>query len=155
MSSRTVSLGGFANAVISIDKELDVLIQNVSPGSPLRDKALRDASEVVVKAMQEKITDAKHIIKRYKNGKVIATYHPGNLRRAIGVLDLKDTVNVFAGVKIPPRGKARGNFKGNRVDGYYATFVEIKKPFIRPAFDSTAGQMKAIIRDGLLKALTG
>jgi hypothetical protein len=105
--------------------------------------------------MQSKIRDYAKPVNRYKNGKIVATYHPGNLKRAIGLLDLTETVNVFAGVKVQPRGKARGQFKGNRVDGYYARFIEAKNPFIRPSFDATAGRMKAIIRDGLLKALTG
>ncbi len=145
----------FSSELMSIDQELNALIMSISPGSPLRDAALRKAANVVVAEMRTHITDYDKPVKRYRNGKVVATYYPGNLRRAIGVLDLRNTTSVFAGVLVRPRGKSGGNFRGKKVDGYYARFIEAKNPFIRPSFDAKAGEMKTIIRDGLLKALTG
>jgi HK97 gp10 family phage protein len=86
-----------------------------------------------------------------KNGDLAATYYPGNLRRSIKTIVFRNNnTDVFVGPKVR-KGQARGDFKGNRVDAYYAHMVEkgtSKQPpqfFMRKSFDSTKNVMKAAI----------
>jgi HK97 gp10 family phage protein len=83
-------------------------------GSVLK-KVLRRNAKAVVKAAKGNVPVAKKTVKRYINGKVVATYTPGNLKRSIGVLPLRKTSSVFVG---PRAGERYKN------DGWYGHFVE-------------------------------
>ena len=85
---------------------------------------------------------------RYKNGKRIATYSPGNLKRSIDFITIKG--RLFVGPKISRRGSGAGRFSGRRVDAFYAHWVEYgaarpnggitkKTPYMRPAYEATKG----------------
>lgn len=81
----------------------------------------RNAKPLVVRA-KANIPKAAKPVHRYKNGKIVATYKPGNLRRSIRVLPLRRTKAVFVG---PVTG-------GNRkIDGYYGHFMELGTAFFK------------------------
>lgn len=107
---------------------------------------LEEGAEIVKKAVQGMIQDYDKPVKRYKNGKVVATYYPGNLRRSVQLLDLKNTSAKFVGYVVQPRGKGRGTFKNDsKVDGYYARFVEIKSAPLRKGSDAAKGQALSVM----------
>lgn len=56
-------------------------------------------------------------------GNIIATYFPGNLKRAIQVLRLRKSEDVFVGPRLF-KSNPQGEFSGRRVDGWYAHFLE-------------------------------
>lgn len=100
--------------------------------------ALRKGARPLVIAAKSKapVSDEPHY--RYLNGEIVATYHPGNLRRSIRALIFSKSDAVFVGPKIDKSGSG-GVFKGARTDGYYAHMVEFgtayqrPQPFMRPA----------------------
>ncbi len=101
-------------------------------------KAFHQAAPPIIEAAKANAPQHNAPHHRYKNGKKVATYYPGNLRRSIQILPLRRTANaVLIGPKL---GKgASGEFRGRKVDGYYAHFVEYgtetqtPQPFMRPA----------------------
>jgi len=109
----------------------------------------------MVKAIQAKApvySGGQH--HRYSNGKIVATYYPGNLRRAIKVLKFnRSKYAVFVGAKLDKTGSG-GDFKGNRVDGYYLHMVEYgtdkqsAQPFFRPGAEQTKD---AVLRDATIR----
>lgn len=124
----------------SLDKqmkriELDLLkmASRLGPGREY-ETALSGAADLLVDAMKGKAPVASKTLYRYKNGKKVASYSPGNLRRSIKKLDHFNSKNaIWVGPQIMPRGKGKGNFSGSNVDGWYARFIERRDPFIRPA----------------------
>lgn len=80
------------------------------------------------------------------SGRKVATYNPGNLRAAIGILTFRRSQALFVG---PNVAKGLGNGSsgefgpGGKVDAYYAHWVEFgtvrsaAKPYMRPAWDAT------------------
>ena len=88
-------------------------------------------------------------------GNVVATYYPGNLARAIRVLDLKRTKNaVFVGARLQ-KGAYSGVFSGMRADGYYMHMVEggtknwSGRPFFIAAFNRSKPRIEAIMTSEL------
>lgn len=94
-------------------------------------------------------SDAPH--SRYKGGKVIATYQPGNLSKSFRKLKFRRSQAVWIGAKT-----TRGEAASGPYDGYYAHMVEFgtihqrAQPFVRPAFEATKGTVSSIAI-GLLK----
>lgn len=76
-------------------------------------------------------------------GRIVATYTPGNLKRSIKTLIFRKSAAVFVGPKVDKRGSG-GTFSGARTDGYYAHWVEFgapeakikPSPFVRPAAEA-------------------
>lgn len=99
---------------------------------------------------------------RYKDGRIVATYYPGNLRRSIRVLPLR---RAKAAVLIGPKlaslggGSSEGQFKGQRVDGYYAHMVEFgtinqpPQPYMRPAAQQAGGAALRLALNELKKEI--
>ena len=121
-----------------------------------RKKILRKSAKPLVRAAKANVPRSNKPTHRYKNGKIVATYFPGNLRRSIKVLPLRRTTNVFVG---PHAKGGAGNFKGRRVDGYYAHFVEKGTVFQKGihymgnAYQSTKEEVFRLIRTGVTDAL--
>lgn len=104
--------------------------------------AFRAGAKPIVNAAKSLAPRSQEEHYRYKDGRKVATYYPGNLRRSIKVLPLRKTKSaVIIGPKLARSsgGPAEGQFSGNRVDGYYAHFVEFgslnipPRPYMRPA----------------------
>lgn len=99
-----------------------------------RKNLLKYAAEPFLEAAKQKVPRSGKSHKRYKNGKVVAEYKPGNLRRSLRFLPLRRTKSVVIGPLLQKSGSGG-------VDGYYAHFVEYgtshsaAKPYMRPAFD--------------------
>ena len=88
-------------------------------------KMLIEAAKPIVDQARSAAPVSKRIHKRWKDGKHVATYHPGNLRRSIKVLRggvFRKTKNVFIGPALTK--DSTGVFRGKRVDAYYAHMVE-------------------------------
>lgn len=106
----------------------------------------RAAKPIIIAAKKETpVRDAKWPAKtnRYSAGKIIATYWRGNLRRSIGQLALRRAVRIVMGPKFSKN--TRGDFKGRKVDGYYAQFLfksaaAFRRKVMEKALASTQGQ---------------
>lgn len=101
---------------------------------------LKSAARPTLAAAKQLAPVGTRIRNRYSGGKVAATLYPGNLRKSLGILTVKDRKN--AAVIVAPRaGKKR------KYDGYYAHMVEggttnmPAQPFMGPAFRKTKGKV--------------
>lgn len=101
----------------------------------------RPAAEMMQEAIRAKTPVADRTLFRYTEGgkgkgkrKLLAIYTPGNLKRSIQILDLPKSNRLFVGPV--SKGGSTGLFRGDKVDGYYAVFVERITPFVRPAADA-------------------
>jgi hypothetical protein len=142
-----------------IDRELKKAIDNLKLlRKGLTRKEIQDplkkSSKILVKASKQNIPKGKRQFHhRYEGkvsgkkkapkglGKIAATYYKGNLRRSLQTLIFRRSLNVFVGFK-RPKGGNRGEFKGRKVDGYYAIMrMELGQAPLRRAVDSTKTQM--------------
>lgn len=102
---------------------------------------------------------AKNLKAGKGQGNVVATYSPGNLKRSIRLLNLRKSADWFVGPKVSRVTK--GDFTGNRVDGYYAHFVEYgapgagvpATPFIRPAVSTGRSKVAKAIKRSIKKRI--
>ena len=92
---------------------------------------LKRAAKPTINAVKSKIPIERYKRSRYKDGKKVATYMPGNLRRSFRLLNRLNKKErrgtfkmrkVWFGINLH-RGKSNGVFAGNRTDGYYAHMV--------------------------------
>lgn len=136
-------LAAFEKRVVELAKQLE--------DSEEKKRALRDAGQILVNAMQSKVRVSDRVLYRYSNKKIVAVYYPGNLKRSIRILEhMADTRNTYVGVKRMPKGKGKGTFAGENADGYYARFEEYGprgKPFMRPAIMETQGQIMRMLEN--------
>lgn len=134
----------------SLPKELDVKKRRL---------ILRQSAVIFKDAARRLAPVGKKWHARYKDGKLIGIYSPGNLRDSIGLLTFrKAKTAVFVGAKTRHRG-AKVEAEGQKLimaDGYYAAMVEeghvyktefgSKKtpaqPFMRPAFVNNQGKVR-------------
>ena len=124
---------------MTIQEEVDMAIKKlykVSARARVDSRAaLRSGAKPLIASARAKAPQSDELHHRYLGGKKVATYHPGNLRRSIRALTFRRSGAVFVG---PRLNKSTGDFKGNRVDGYYAHMVEFgtiyqrPQPFMRP-----------------------
>ncbi len=121
-----------------------------------RQNILEYAAIPMVRAMQAGAPIGAKIHLRYPKrrggrahngeGQVIARYHPGNMKGACRVLDLKRTNAVIVGAKLAKSG-TKGTFCRSRFDAYYLHWVEYgtrkmaARPFLRPAMISASPQV--------------
>jgi len=119
------------------------------------DKIERKAAKVMVEEMRSQIPQSKKPHHRYSKGKIVATYYPGNLRRSIGVIRLKNSFFKWIGPRKSRNSK--GEFKGSKVDGYYANFVEYGlgkgdssgKGFARKSYENKKDTVRETMINGL------
>jgi HK97 gp10 family phage protein len=134
--------------------------------SKLPEKVQKDSYRKVILPhaieMQEKmrsyIRDSQEPHKRYKAGKVVATYESGNLRRSIKIRRKKKDGKTLIGPTALKKGRASGTYAGKRVDGYYASFVNNGTRFMKnnPSkgyAEKTYDWAKSNVRPRLLEAL--
>lgn len=133
-----------------------------------RQMVLAYAAEPLVEEIKNRAPVGISVHKRYpyrKNakkaakgaGKPVATYSPGNLRRAFRLLKFSRSKDVFVGAKVAKKGQMGGTYKGGRADGYYAHMVEYgtrhsaAKPFVRPAIPAATPNVKRRLTEGFRK----
>ena len=113
----------------------------------------RKAGRTYVKAARAKAPIADETVKRYSSpgegkaakgqGKVAATYRPGNLKKSIGtwVRRSEKSPHLYLGARYGKRSRT--------YDGWYYRFVEFgtvnqpARPFLRPAWEQTQNKMSA------------
>lgn len=124
--------------------------------------ALRRGAAPIVSAAKANAPQSNEPHHRYKDGRKVATYYPGNLRRSIRVLPLRRTKSaVLIGPKLARSsgGPAEGDFRGQKVDGWYAHFVEFgtieqpPQPYMRPAAQQAGTQALRLAVDELKKEI--
>lgn len=133
-----------------IQKEVNDLIRRLRKVSTTAKKgsqqAFREAAPVLISAIQGRAPESEAPHSRYSGGKIVATYHQGNLRRAFRTLVFRRSAAVFVGPKLD-KGGSGGEFRGNRADAYYAHWIEFgapaaglpPRPFVAPAVDAAGG----------------
>lgn len=138
------------NGLGFVESELRALykrLDSIAPNARREAKAaFRPAGHFLAAAIAGRapISDNTHYA--YDGGKRVAAYHPGNLRRSIRLLNLKTQVAIIVGPKVE-KGAASGVYRGNRVDAYYAHWVEFgapaiglpPRPFVKPAITAAGG----------------
>lgn len=159
--------------VIGLQETLKALdkIQESITDPKLRRRVMRKPARIVVDAARPKIPRSKKPHYRYSTakviksrraakgqGRIIATYYPGNLRKAIKRLNFRRTPREFIGPVLAKRGRTKGEFGLNatRVDGYYAQFlrgsrVAFRKTFLEPALTANAGKIVKVAEQELAK----
>jgi HK97 gp10 family phage protein len=129
-----------------------------------RKKALRKASKPLIAAARAKAPVMKSRRKAtvtLKSGERV-TYYPGNLQLSIKEISFsKARAAVFVGPKITKRRKGGDEYgkTSGKVDAYYAAMVEYgtrnmpAKPYMRPAFESSKGEVMRIAEAEVKKLL--
>lgn len=119
--------------------------------------AFKQAAPVLISAIQGRAPESEEPHSRYSGGRIVATYYPGNLRRAFRTLQFRRSAAVFVGPKLD-KGGTGGEFRGRRADAYYAHFIEFgapaaglpPRPFVKPAADA-AGTLTLRLATEFLK----
>lgn len=149
---------------IQLEREIEQLKKKLSAISVTAkkdsQKAFKEAAPILIAAIQSRAPESEEPHYRYKTpkilgrlrapnglGRIIATYMPGNLKRSFKTLVFRKSAAVFVGPKLDKKGGG-GTFTGNRVDGFYAHWMEYgapeagipPQPFVRPAADAAGGQ---------------
>lgn len=156
-----------AREIEQLKKRLYAISDNAKKQSQT---AFKQAAPILISAIQGRApqSDAPHY--RYKTpkiagklrapngmGKIHATYIPGNLKRSFKTLVFRKSASVYVGPKLDKQGSG-GTFSGQRVDGYYAHWMEYgapeagigPRPFVRPAV-SAAGDTTLRLATQFLK----
>lgn len=127
---------------MSTQDEINTLIRKLRGISPAvrsqSKRALKEAAAPMVAAIRDRAPVSPALHKRFKDGKEVAIYYPGNLKRSIRVLALRRTKDaVLIGAKLDTSGTG-GTFRGAKTDGFYAAMVEYgtidtgAQPYFRP-----------------------
>lgn len=148
-----MNMGGFSDSLRKLESEI-IRVGSQIGDSPEKNIVINRASSILVRAMRDGAPVANRTLYRYRNGKKVATYEPGNLLRSIKILDhFKNKRANYVGVAIKPRGRGKGRFSGENVDGWYARFVERRTPFIRPAVDRVGDNVVGLMTDFVSKKI--
>lgn len=149
----TIDAADWQKQVNGAVKTLEKLFYNFEQE---RKTMLTDAAQPMVDAMRQGAPEGAKIHIRYPSkpkgtprapkgqGRPIATYYKGNLKKSFQILDLKRaTQSVVVGAKLA-KGQGKGVFGGSKFDAYYLHWVEFghgkvaPKPFVRPAIISAS-----------------
>ena len=143
-----------------LQREIDTAIKRlnqVSDRAVVKSrKAFRKAAPIMIKAIKARAPKGGDVHRRYRNGEVVATYYPGNLRRSFRSLTFRRSAAIFIGPKLDKSGSG-GVFRGRKSDAYYAHWVEYGRagmaatPFVRPAAEANGGQLLAVALDELTR----
>lgn len=126
-----------------------------------RKRILRKAAKPLVAAAQSKapvLKSRRRVTVTFQNGGKV-TYYPGNLRLALRTLEFRKSPDVFVGPKVTKKRKAGDEYgKGRaKVDAFYAAMIEFgtskmpARPYMRPAYESTKGEVMKIIEAEVAK----
>lgn len=132
---QVAEITGFAELQRKLEK-----LGDARTGRRLMLPVLRQVAEPTVKAARSLAPKSQAPHHRYSNGKIIATYQPGNLSKSIGKIVGRDKNNAVLYVG-PRAGKNR------KYDGFYGNFVEAgtvhmpAQPFMGPAYAQTKGMV--------------
>lgn len=148
---------------IQLQKEIEALkrkLQRVGERPRAQsNRAFKEAARILISAIQGRAPESDKVHWRYETGggAIVAEYHPGNLKRSFKALVFRQSEAVFVGPKLD-KGKKGGIYKGAKVDGFYAHWMEFgapeagipPRPFVRPAVDA-AGKTTLKFAAELLK----
>jgi hypothetical protein len=105
--------------------QLERLSKNITKDAQ---KIVKPAAEVVAREIAARTPVYRKRHYRYKDGRRVAEYYPGNLRRSIQDLELRRVQGAIVGPRV--EGSSSGKFSGSRTDGYYFRFVDRGAPSI-------------------------
>jgi HK97 gp10 family phage protein len=147
--SLKIEVTGIAEALKKVQEVEDLLKKKI-----IREAA-RKASRPLIDSAKAKAPRSKKKHHRYRDGKIVATYEPGNLAESIAFFKPKKQINyntlIYA---VAPRMGS-----GRKFDGWYAHFIEYgtadqeAQAFMRPAFEETKGVINATMSDEILNAV--
>lgn len=137
-----------------------------------RKKILRKAAKPLIAAARNNIPDSDEPHFRYDTpklngrlrapkgqGRIVAVYYPGNLRKSIKTKTFRRSQDIFVGPKTARRSTSGKFGLGSRVDGYYAHWMEFGTEhyggvgYMRRAVSSTKDQVSQIIINEVAKVL--
>ena len=137
-------------------KKLEQAATNINKSK--RKQLLGRAAAPVRSELRKRTKVGRRVHKRYSNGKLVATYYPGNLRKSMSVLrKLKKSPDLFVG---PDYGGRKGVTEyggtGRPADGYYyAMWAGSKSAFIsrvrNPAVNAARTKSIEEVRKRFLK----
>lgn len=172
MALNANNISGSAAANTAISREVKKINDNLNGLLALFDKKgkqeiLKPAADILVDAARENVPESDETHYRYSTaklakgirapkgkGNVVGVYHPGNLRKAIRRLLFRKSDAVWVGPKVS-KGRFGEFGKGNRVDGYYAHWMEFGSAhfagtsYMRRAYNAKKGLIKAKIAQGV------
>jgi hypothetical protein len=132
---------GYARVDISdVVQELEKLASRLTK-QELK-KATHKSVGIFIKTAKQMAPVGSKIHHRYAGGRRVATYYPGNIRRSIGILKLRNKNITYIGHRLSKKGEAHGVFRSNKHDGYYGHIVEYEQQaHIYPAWEATRAQV--------------
>ena len=145
-----MTLSADVKAILKTLKQLPIDVKKE------RKRILRKAAKPMVASAQQKapvLRTRRRVTVTLKGGEKV-TYYPGNLRLSLKTLEFRKSQAVFVGPKVVKRrrgGEEYGKSRG-KVDAFYAAMIEYgtrqmpAQPYMRPAYDSTKGEVVRIIR---------
>lgn len=149
------------NEIANIQRQIAVAVKRLEQfGAAMAEdntKILEYAAIPLVDELQRRAPVGTRVHYRYSTAKAdrgmrapkgmgskIATYKPGNLKRAFRTLKFRRSKDLFVGVKLA-KGTKGGVFGDSKFDGYYLHWLEFgrkgmsAKPIVRPSV-ATAGK---------------
>lgn len=87
---------------------------------------------------------------RYSNGRIVAVYHPGNLRRSMKTLSFRRSRDIFVGPRFSKKSAPQFGKPGQPTDGYYAAMVygsakAFSNRVLRPALAQNKSKVIGIV----------
>lgn len=153
-----MAVSGMNTITVNLDK-----LRKEFGDKPIK-KIQEEAGKLIVQSAKAKVPVSTKPHKRYNTkGKVVATYYPGNLKRSIGIVSFKEKKGkiTFVGPRLYKKD-SYGDFKGNKIDGWYGHFMEYgtaqgqrAQPYMRPAYDETKETVKKKLEQGMQSLFNG
>tara|TARA_R110001592_G_scaffold68626_1_gene210246 strand:+ start:5035 stop:5499 length:465 start_codon:yes stop_codon:yes gene_type:complete len=147
MGRQLIEIEGFEKLQKSIERAAET-----GQARRLLIPVLKSAARPTLAAAKQLAPVGTRIRSRTSGGKKVATYYPGNLRKSLGILTVKDKAN--ASIIVAIRSGSRRKY-----DGYYGHMVEHgtvnspAQPFMGPAFNKTKGMVSKKAERGTLKVI--
>lgn len=148
MSKTIFEIEGFD----TLQRKIEQLPDKVKRREMLR--LMRAAAKPTVSAARQEAPVGNRVHKRYsrRDGSLLATYQPGNLRKSIGnITGRKGLGRQNAVIYVGPRSK------GRKYDGYYGAMVhggtkwQKPNPFMKRAYNKTEGRVTKELEERTVK----
>lgn len=97
---------------------------------------------------------------RYLNGKIVAYYLPGNLRKAVRTLSFRRSNDVFVGPKFGGKSRRVYGRTVSSADGYYAAMLfgsakRFRSRILEPSIRQNAAEVRRLVLDKARSLIIG